>query len=63
MQSQVEKGSQTQYLNVMKAMWDIVDKHYDPKKILTEAGHALIQTYAIKAAHPQLPATPPTCAS
>ena len=44
-----------QYLHVLKAMWDVVDDHYDPKKILTPGGHALVQTHAIKAAHPHLP--------
>ena len=44
-----------QYLDVLKAMWDAVDEHFDPKYVLTPEGHALLQTYAIKAAHAELP--------
>ena len=44
-----------QFLAVMKKMWNNVDQHFDPKFILTPEGHALVQTYAIKAAHPELP--------
>ena len=36
-------------------MWDIVDKHFDPVKVLTRAGYELILSYSIKAAHPVLP--------
>ena len=53
-----QEGSQVtpkQYFYVMKAMWSIVDKYFDAKKVLTEKGHALVQTYAIKAAHPEMP--------
>ena len=50
-----DSASPKQYLNVLKAMWHIVDRHFDAKKILTPAGHALVQTYAIKAAHPEMP--------
>ena len=39
--------TQKQYLDVLKAMWHIVDNYFDAKKVLTEAGHALVQTYSI----------------
>ena len=48
-------GNGKQYLNVMKAMWDLVDKHFDPVKVLTPDGHRLVQTYRLKAAHHDLP--------
>ena len=44
-----------QYMGVMKAMWDTVEKHFDPKYVLTENGHDLVQHYSIKAAHPEMP--------
>ena len=44
-----------QHLKVSKAMWDIVDKVFDPVQVLTREGYNLIQTYSIKAAHPVLP--------
>ena len=44
-----------EFLNVTKKMWDIVDKHFDPVAVLGKEGHNLIQTYSIKAAHPELP--------
>ena len=44
-----------QHLKVSKAMWDIVDKVFDPVQALTREGYNLIQTYSIKAAHPVLP--------
>ncbi|CAK0820661.1 unnamed protein product [Prorocentrum cordatum] len=43
------------FLNVSKAMWDIVDKFFDPATVLTQRGYELIQTYSIRAAHPVLP--------
>eukprot|EP00973_Karenia_brevis_P063629 8845245-Karenia_brevis.AAC.1 len=55
MELQKDGPAQKQYLNVLKAMWHVVDKHFDAKKIFTPAGHRLIQTYAIKAAHPEMP--------
>jgi len=39
----------------MKTMWDIVDKHFDPVYVLSPAGHRLVQTYSLKAAHHELP--------
>ena len=48
-------GNGKQYLNVMKAMWDLVDKHFDPVTVLTPDGHRLVQTYSLKAAHHELP--------
>ena len=48
-------GNGKQYLNVMKAMWDLVDEHFDPVKVLTPDGHRLVQTYSLKAAHHELP--------
>ncbi|CAK0860829.1 unnamed protein product [Prorocentrum cordatum] len=48
-------SSGKKFLNVSKAMWDIVDKFFDPAKVLTQRGYELIQTYSIRAAHPVLP--------
>ena len=56
-QSVHRDSSGKQYLNVMKAMWDIVDQHFDPIKVLTPQGHRLVQTYSLKAAHHELPYT------
>lgn len=53
--SQRDGVTQKQYLHVLKAMWCIVDKYFQPEKVLTPLGHALCQTYAIKAAHPEMP--------
>ena len=53
--AQKEGCTQKQYLHVLKAMWVIVEKYFQPAKILTPLGHALCQTYAIKAAHPEMP--------
>ena len=53
-QSSLREGDK-QYLSVMKVMWDIVEKHFDPVKVLTAPGHSLIQTYSIKASHHELP--------
>ena len=50
-----KRDGDNQHLDVMKAMWDTVDKFFDSKFVLTEAGHNLIQTYSIKAAHHELP--------
>ena len=36
-------------------MWDMVDARFNAAKVLTKEGHALVQTYAIKPAHPELP--------
>ena len=44
-----------QHLRVSRAMWDIVDKWFDPVKVLTREGCELILSYSIKAAHPVLP--------
>ena len=44
-----------QHLKVSRAMWDIVDKFFDPVKVLTREGYELILSYSIKAAHPVLP--------
>ena len=44
-----------QYLPVFKHMWDEIDRLFDPAFIFTNGGHAFIQTYAIKSAHPELP--------
>ena len=40
---------------MFKNIWDEIDKLYDPKFVLTEDGHAFVQTFAIKAAHAELP--------
>lgn len=53
--SQKEGCTQKQYLHVLKAMWLIAEKYFQPEKVLTPFGHALCQTYAIKAAHPEMP--------
>ena len=45
----------SQYLQVMKAMWAAVEEQFKPEKVLAPEGHALIATYALKAAHPELP--------
>ena len=44
-----------QHLKVSHTMWDIVEKVFDPVKVLTREGYDLIQTYSIKAVHPVLP--------
>jgi hypothetical protein len=44
-----------QHLLVNRAMWDIVDKYFDPVRVLTRKGYELIPSYSIKAAHPVLP--------
>ena len=46
-----------QYLNVMEHMWAMVDQHFDPVAVLTQDGRKLVQTYCIKASHPELPYT------
>ena len=47
--------NQKQYLGVAKAMWASVKQKYNPRSVLRPDGHALVQTYSIKAAHPELP--------
>ena len=55
------KGSATtsdfarQYLPAMKKVWADVEKLFDPVTVLKPQGHQFVQTYAIKAAHPELP--------
>ena len=44
-----------QFLKLFKKVWDEVDRLFDAPKVLTPRGHALVQTYAIKGAHPELP--------
>lgn len=44
-----------QYIPAMKLMWEEVDKRFDPKYILGEAGHQFCQTYAVRAAHAEFP--------
>lgn len=45
----------SRYLAKFKVMWAEIDNHFDPKFVFTPEGHAFIQTYAIKASHPELP--------
>ena len=44
-----------QFLGLLKTMWQAVDNHFDAAGVLSPEGHALVQTYAIKSAHPELP--------
>ena len=44
-----------QYVPAMKLMWDEVDRRFDPKYVLGEAGHQFCQSYSVRAAHPEFP--------
>ena len=44
-----------QYGPAMKLMWDEVDRRFDPKYVLGEAGHQFCQSYSVRAAHPEFP--------
>ena len=46
---------EAQYIPAMKLMWDEVEKRFDPKYILGEAGHQFCQTYAVRASHAEFP--------
>ena len=42
-------------MQVFKYVWAEIDRLFDAKFVLTEKGHSFVQTYAIRAAHPELP--------
>ena len=44
-----------QYVPAMKLMCDEVDRRFDPKYVLREAGHQFCQSYFVRAAHPEFP--------
>ena len=44
-----------QYLPAMKQVWSEMEKVFDPAFVLRPLGHQFVQTYAVKAAHPELP--------
>ena len=50
-----ECNPQRSHLPLFKHLWNIVDKKFQAKKVLTSEGHAFAQTHAIKGSHGVFP--------